>query len=136
MVLFNASLSGVSLFLIVWLGAWTIGGAVAIRVFLWGLIGFEEVIATPKYLSVRQSIKVWSREQNFEADDVVNLRVEQPELAVIPDARNMNGAGPGKNGVHGRVKFDFGRETRGFGVALDNVEAARIVADIKEAMQG
>src|SRR5450631_4372375 len=35
---------GVNLFLLVWLGGWTIGGAFAVVIWLWNFAGFEKVL--------------------------------------------------------------------------------------------
>jgi hypothetical protein len=127
----TGSLSFATVFMLVWLCAWTVGGFVAGREFLWGVFGSEQIIATPRFLSIKRSYRIWSNEDNFDAQDVKNLRTVIADGQQGTSLKGNSLASPRKNGAGGAIKFDFGRETRGFGIGLDSVEAGLLVDDIK-----
>lgn len=118
-----------ALFILVWLGAWTVGGFFAIRAFLWLAFGKEQIVVTPEAVSVTRHYGVWFKEKVYDALNINNLRVVVSE----GDKRPANAAflGAGQNAhSQGSVKFDYGKQLRGFGIALDVVEATIIVEEI------
>lgn len=133
--LFTADFSFATVFVLFWLTGWTFAGTMAMRAFLWGLLGYEEIIATKRYLSIKHSVRLWSKEQNVDIKDVSNLRVDSPDSFLMDDARSGQAVGPGKNGAQGRIRFEAGSTHHGFGVGLNSVEATAIVGDINQVFQ-
>ena len=75
--------AGASLFMLVWLGGWTVGGAVAIYFWLWNIAGHEIVSLTPTSLTLRRDILGFGRSKEYDLPSVKNLRI-------VPTLGNFN----------------------------------------------
>src|SRR5271163_1236789 len=53
-------------FLVGWLGAWTVGGYMAISLWLWNVAGHEIVSLTPVALAIRREILGFGRSREYE----------------------------------------------------------------------
>ncbi|WP_298857241.1 hypothetical protein [uncultured Sulfitobacter sp.] len=114
-----------SLFLFGWLGAWTAGGAMAIATFLWLVAGRESIEFSTRQVSITRHIPIWSKKVDCDFSQVKGLRVEE----------KING--PVQNQVpnwfsrkSGNIRLDYGVHSLGFGIELDQAEAAQVVRTI------
>lgn len=114
-------------FMLVWLGGWTIGGVAAIASFLWLAFGREEIVAIPVAISISNNFGLFKRTRHFGLKDIQNLRVDTSPAA-SGTSKRQGLMGTPKDGAGCTIKFDFGRQTKGFGAALDRLEATEIVA--------
>jgi hypothetical protein len=117
---------GPDFFLIFWLIGWTTGGAWALSTWLWMAFGKEVVLLRPQALLLRHEVLGVGRTREYDLSHVRNLRVA-PETGEPSGWRNTHFWGPGS----GLVAFDYGARTCRFGAAVDEAEAAGIVADLK-----
>ncbi len=116
---------GLNLFLIGWLGAWTVGGGVAIVTWLWNLVGVERVLLAPSTLTMKREVLGIGPTKEYELSSVSNLRINMGLSNVrfrIAPIQTMNG---------GTIAFDYGAKTFQFGVGLDEAEAQQIIAQLK-----
>lgn len=115
-----------SLFLLAWLGCWTVGGGFAIYAWLWNMAGKEVVFLNGMSLIVRREIYGFGRSKEF---DLAHLR----DLRCSPQGYgpwNASSNGWGISG--GNIAFDYGARTYRFGTGLDEAEAKHIVKAIKQ----
>ena len=116
---------GGNLFLLVWLGAWTVGGCMAMMVFLWNLGGKERVHVSPLGIRIDRSVPLWTRSRIYDGSHVERLRAS-------PDGDPGKWLGQPSGGFlagfdKGTVAFDYGRDTIRFGLDLDEADATHIV---------
>lgn len=76
--------------------------------------------------------RVGTSEDNYDAKDVKKLHVARAENPASVSGRGLSLSSPKKNNVDGTIRFEFGLETRGFGIGLDDVEARALLDDIKD----
>jgi len=114
--------SAARLFLVPWLGAWTVGGCLAIYFWLWNLAGHEVVSLTPTSLAIRREILGFGPSREYDLPNVKNLRVDSAfsrySFGWSPTSRSMLG---------GSIAFDYGAKTFRFGSGLDEAEASHLV---------
>lgn len=117
---------GASLFLLVWLLAWTVGGGAALLAWVWVAFGREIVTVTDRALTVRKDVLGRGREREHDMAHVRDLRVSlAPFNPWDPSgALRMWGVGGGT------IAFDYGARTVRFGGGLDEAEARQIVARV------
>jgi hypothetical protein len=116
---------GISLFMVAWLGGWTVGGAAAIYFWLWNIAGHEIVSLTPTSLTLRRDILGFGRSNEYDLPSVKNLRIAFT-LA------NTNLTIPAQSfGGGGSIAFDYGAKTFRFGGGLDDAEAAHLIDVLK-----
>jgi hypothetical protein len=117
---------GVSLFMIGWLGAWTVGGCAAISFWLWSIAGHEIVSLTPTSLAIRRDILGfgWSRE--YDLPSVKNLRIDTTDV----NSRFNRGFSPQMR-FGGTIAFDYGAKTFRFGGGVDEAEASQLIELLK-----
>ena len=116
--------AGISLFMVVWLGGWTVGGAAAIYFWLWNAAGHEIISLTPTGLTVRRDILGFGRSKEYDLPSIKNLRIV-PTL-VIPNFNYAAQSFPG-----GTIAFDYGAKTFRFGGGLDEAEASHLIDVLK-----
>jgi hypothetical protein len=116
---------GLNVFLIGWLGAWTVGGGVAIITWLWNLVGIEKVLVGPSTLMTQREVLGVGPRKEFELPSVSNLRVNMGFSNINFRMSPM----PSVNG--GMIAFDYGAKTFHFGMGLDEAEAAQIIARMR-----
>ncbi len=75
------------LFLVAWLGGWTVGGAFAIYAWLWQVKGVEEISISYDSFKIDKKTPVWTRSKEYRLKDVLSLRVSNSQ----PSMWNMSG---------------------------------------------
>ncbi len=117
-----------SLTLLVWLGAWTLGGCVAICVWLWNVAGHEIVSLTPASLAIRREILGfgWSNEYDFPS--ARNLRIDR-----TPVSSNtfISWSSRSRSVLSGPIAFDYGSKIFHFGGGVDEAEASHLIELLK-----
>ena len=116
-----------TLFLIAWLGAWTVGGAFAIFMWLWNVFGKEVVLVNGLSLMTSRQIGNYGRTKEFALDQIRDLRASQPAFNPGNFSSGLQFWGLGG----GSIAFDYGARTYRFGTSLDEAEAKHIVRAIK-----
>lgn len=114
-----------SIFLIGWLGAWTIGGIGAFSVVLWNIAGEEDISISPASLTLTRRIPIWTRTTECELASVTNLRAAPP-VAMPVFNQTISGLWAGR--AVGAVQFTYGVHDLAFGLDLDAAEAQKMVA--------
>ncbi len=109
-----------------WLIGWTIAGFYVSVTLLWLLVGKEEIHLTADQVSLRRSIRLWTRTTICKSSNISKMRYEEPLVA-----DNLN-AGFFSLRSTGQIKFSYESKTFGFGLDLNEVEARRLLALILE----
>jgi hypothetical protein len=117
---------GAGLFLFGWLGAWTVGGCLAISFWLWSVAGHEIVSLTPTGLAIRRDILGFGRSREYDLPSVKNLRVDNTAV----NSRYNQGFSP-QTPFGGTIAFDYGSKTFRFGGGLDEAEASQLIERLK-----
>jgi hypothetical protein len=121
--------SGVGLFLLAWLGMWTVGGALAIYAFLWQLAGKEIVEVSHQSITVSRQVFGFSRPKEYLAEHVKDLRIASP----VGDGWFGWPRGTSFWGLSGGpIAFDYGARTFRLGGGADEAEAKQIIAAIRQ----
>ena len=120
--------TGGQIFTLAWLGAWTVGGCLAIYAWLWNIAGKEMIAINAQILSIRRNLFGLGRTQEYEMRNVQSLRVAHQSLnpADFRYALQFWGVGGGS------ISFDYGAKTYRFGNALDEAEAKMLVEEINQ----
>jgi hypothetical protein len=116
----------VGLFLLGWLGAWTVGGLAAMRAWLWSMGGREVVTVGRISLRIEHRAPFWSRRKEYNMADVADLRLSQQPA--WPWGRAAPFPMGGDHG--GTLAFDYGAGTVRFGTGLEEAEAKGILREI------
>jgi hypothetical protein len=116
--------AGASLFMVGWLGAWTVGGGAAIYFWLWNLTGHEIVSLTPTSLAIRRDVLGFGRSREYDLPSVKNLRI-------APTFGNTNFTFTTQSFGGGSMAFDYGAKTFRFGGGLDDAEASHLIDVLK-----
>lgn len=115
---------GGSLFLLVWLSLWTVGGVAAWYMWLWSLTGEETIVVGPDAISVRRTVFGVGRTRLLARRALRNLR------ATGIDAAWAHGAGGGRI-ERGRLAVEIDGTTRRFGLDLTAEEAEYLIGAIR-----
>lgn len=115
------------LFMIAWLGAWTVGGGCAIYAWLWQVKGVEEILITHEGFCIKKRTPVWTRTKNYRLHEVKSLRATSSQTSIFDISRGMEFWGL-SGGV---LAFDYGAKTVRFGIGLDEAEAKQILGDLQ-----
>jgi len=115
-------------FMLTWLGVWTVGGLFAIYAWLWQVMGKEIVMVHGQTFKTRRDIGGFGFDKEY---DLVQMRdVRVGHLGVNPfdfsSSLQLWGVGGGV------IAFNYGARTYRFGAGLDEVEAKQIVTAIKQ----
>ncbi len=116
-----------NLFLLAWLGAWTVAGAFIGYSWLWMIFGFERVLLRPGTLLIKRDLFGFGRNREHDLSHVKNLRVAPLIFNPFDFTSALQFWGIGG----GIVAFDYGAKTFRFGASLDEAEANDIVAKLK-----
>ncbi|MEO1450753.1 MAG: hypothetical protein AAFV07_14585 [Bacteroidota bacterium] len=109
-------------FLIFWITAWTLGGLAVSTLLLWGILGRERLILSPREVYLSKTILGIGIKKRLQASQVSNFRLNTiPSSWMSGNRWAFWGVGPG------RVKFDYGMKTYSLGLACDEAEAAYLV---------
>ena len=120
--------TGIDLFTAAWLVMWTIGGAFAMYVWLWNLVGREVIDIDSESLRIKREVVRWGRVRDFTLNHVRALRVAPVTFNPMDFSNGLRFWGVGG----GAIAFDYGAKTYRFGGALDEAEAKQVLARITE----
>ncbi len=114
------------LFLMAWLGAWTVGGGFAIFAWLWTVAGKERIILKPGTLSIKREVVGFGRNREYDLSHVSNVRISPQSYNPFDFSSGMKFWGIGG----GLIAFDYGAKTFRFGTSVDESEAQDIVKEL------
>ena len=114
--------SGDRAFIVVWLVFWTLGGALVWYAWLWNVAGQEWVEARGDALSLRRRVGPFTREREYDARHVQDLRASQPGGWAQYTGLAMLGVGAGT------LAFDYGSRTVRFADGIEEAEAKQVAA--------
>ncbi|MGE5397651.1 MAG: hypothetical protein ACM3MK_09000 [Chitinophagales bacterium] len=114
---------GVDIFLIAWLGGWTVGGAWAIYAFLWNLAGHEEIIIASSNISIAKKILGLGLNKEYSLSDAKRFRVSTERNNTWFNSGGMSYWGF----KDGKIRFDYGMKTIRFAGQVDEAEANHIL---------
>lgn len=123
---FDVNNPGAELFTMVWLVGWTIGGAFAIYIFLWGLVGKERMTLDGRVLRLKRDIWGFGKTRRYPWNEVKNLRPNEEKEFFGSWKWGMSLYGLGA----GSIAFDYGMKTVKFATALDPPEVHHILEKI------
>ncbi len=118
------------LFMVAWLGLWTVGGVTAIRAWLWMAFGRETITASTDGLEIRRRTLGTGKAKAYGAAHVRNLRVVRDPL---PQAAAFRMGGRRKSG--GPLAFDYGADTVRFGGSLSEGEADLLLPVVRDKLR-
>jgi hypothetical protein len=117
-------------FMVFWLVAWAVGELWVLVVVLWQLAGLEELLIAQGNLVHRASIAGIGRTREFAGAEVKNLRSSPQMLPFWMDQSSFTP--PIFGSGHGAIAFDYGAKTYRVGSGLDEAEARQIVATLSK----
>ena len=112
-------------FMMFWLIGWAVGEVWVLAVVLWQLAGLEELSIAQGNLVHRASIAGIGRTREFTGSDVKNLRSSPQLLSAWMDQSSF--VPPIFGSGHGAIAFDYGAKTYRVGGGLDEAEARQVV---------
>jgi hypothetical protein len=112
-----------ALFSLVWLGAWTLGGATAITIFAWMLAGREVITVTRDGLSIRRQVRGFGHTRTYDIAHLSRLRLEPHSYNIFDPQMALAFYGLGG----GRVAFDYGSSTVRFDNRIDEPDALKVI---------
>ena len=115
------------LFMLAWLGVWTVGGVVAIYAWLWQLMGKEILTARGQTFTVRRDIGGLGFEKKYDLVQMRDLRARPVGLKSVDLSSSFH-----LWGVGGIIAFDYGPRTYRFGAGLDEAETKQVLTSIKQ----
>lgn len=115
------------LFMVAWLGGWTVGGAFAIYAWLWQVKGYEKITISHDGFKVEKNTPIWTRSKEYRIQDVVYLRMSSSNSSIWSMSGGMELWGI----TGGQLAFDYGAKTIRFGIGLDEAEAKQILKEIQ-----
>jgi hypothetical protein len=124
----KSSRTGIDPFMLAWLAMWTLGGAFAVYVWLWNLVGREVIDVDSESLRIKREVVRWGRVRDFALTHVRDLRVAPLTFNPMDFSSGLRFWGVGG----GAIAFDHGARTYRFGSALDEAEAKQVLARIAE----
>lgn len=126
---FKGEIPGVTeIFVLAWLGAWTVGGAFAIYLWLWNLMGRQIITMHGQTLTTRRDIGGYGFDKEFDLTQVRDLRVSAMGFKAWDYSASLEFLGLGG----GRVAFDYGAKTYRLGAGLDEAEAKLVVGKMTD----
>lgn len=111
-----------------WLCCWTIGGAVAAFMWLWGIGGRERITVTPELLRIDRCLFGWAIHREYSVAEAHNFRVSTISTFLMK-GRTWHIKG---YYAEGPLAFDYGMKTVKFGLAIDEAEARYILRELAE----
>ncbi len=116
----------VTIFMLLWLAGWTIGGVALIYSWLWNVGGREIVTITQDYLRIGTRIPGFCRTKEFPLSDIRSLRLSpKPTSSQQYDNRLLGTEG-------GALLFDYGPDTVQFGMGLGGADAKQMLEAISK----
>ena len=123
-----AGLSGGGLFMLAWLGIWTIGGGFAVYAFLWQLAGKENIEVSYDSIKIQRAIFGFGRSKEYLASHIRDLLVSP--LAMDHSMFGWSRASNFWGISGGTLAFDYGSQTFRFGSGTDEAEAKQILEKV------
>ena len=122
---------GASLFMIAWLGGWTIGGGYAMYILFWQLLGSEIIHVSNSGITTSRSILGFGLfPKEYSSEHIKALRVSASvstnDMFGWSRASRFYGMGSGI------IAFDYGARTVNFGTGIDEAEAKQILSEIQQ----
>jgi len=125
----SPNFEGPVLFILLWVTAWTIGGAFAIYTFFWQLVGREEIEVTPNSITISQIVFAFRRSKAYASEHIRDLRTSPMGLH---EMHSWNRAWVFYGIAGGIIAFDYGAGTIRFGGGIDEAEGKQIIAEIQQ----
>ncbi len=116
------------IFILAWLGVWTIGGALAIYLWLWNLMGRQIITMKGHTLTTRREIGGYGFDKEYDLTRVRDLRVSAMGRSAWDYSGILEFLGLGG----GLVAFDYGAKTYRLGAGLDEAEAKFVVRKVTD----
>ncbi|UTW61526.1 hypothetical protein KFE98_16130 [bacterium SCSIO 12741] len=115
-------------FMLVWLGAWTVGGMFALYGLSWMLTGREVIRLENGILTIEKRVTGYSRSRGYELGSVANMAINpSADLGVFNYYNKWNSFGL----KGGKIKFSYGMQTVKFANDIDEAEARMILDKLK-----
>lgn len=119
------------LFLIGWLGAWTVGGAFAIYTWLWNIRGKEIITVNSGEISYKKDLFGFGKSREYTLAEIKDMRViDKPSGPWGAQSYNDFWGFGG-----GTIGFDYGYKTYKIGGGIDEAEAKHIINEIAQRFQ-
>ncbi len=128
----DQALKNEGLFLLAWLGAWTMGGIFAILTWLNLISGREVVQLNERAISLSREVLGVGRPKEFDLANVADLRLSVQPYNPMDWNSGLQFWGLGG----GILAFDYGAKTFRFGAGLDESEGKLILARIHDWIRG
>ena len=119
---------GGEVFMLAWLGVWTVGGAVAIYAWLWQVMGKEMLTVHGETFKTRRAIGGFGFDKKYDLVEMRDLRMGHIGVNPLDFSSSLQLWGVGG----GVILFDYGARTYRFGAGLDEGEAKQVVTAIKQ----
>ena len=113
-----------NLFMLAWLGAWSVGGVFAGYLWLWNVAGKELIALRTDTLAIKSDVLGFGNVREFDLAEVRDLRIDRP----YPGITTLTWNSPAQMFGTGTIAFDYGAKTFRFGLGLDESEARQLVA--------
>ena len=117
-------------FALIWLTAWTAGGALAVMAVAWGLAGREVVSVGSGLFAIRREVFGVGRTWEYDPAQVRNVRVAVAGFDPFDFKASFRLWGIGG----GPIAFDYGARTYRVGSGIEEAEAASIVGAVRERL--
>jgi hypothetical protein len=117
-------------FLFFWLIGWLCGELYAIAIVMWQLAGREELTFSGSNVRHRVAAAGLGRTRDFDGAAIKRLR-SAPQLS-SPWMDQTRWMPPLFGGGHGGIAFDYGAKTYRVGAALDEAESALVLAEVQK----
>jgi hypothetical protein len=111
-----------SLFMLVWLSGWTLGGGFALLTWLWNFAGVELIVLGPSTLATKREVLGIGPPKEYDLQSIGNLRVS------VGMSNFNNPMSQFQTMGGGTIAFDYAAKTFRFGIGLDEAEARQILA--------
>jgi hypothetical protein len=115
-------------FVLAWLGVWTVGGAFAIYLWLWNLMGRQIITMHGDTLTARRDMGGYGFSKEYDLTHVRDLRVSARGSNAWDYSASLEFLGLGG----GLVAFDYDAKTYRLGAGLDEAEAKLVVKKITD----
>ncbi len=120
-----------SIFILIWLIAWTAGGFLALRTWLWMVAG-KEIISFDNYeLSINKKGALLYSPKVYDLREVKNFDLNPTTSSDNPFGMNSN-RGIWNLGNNGMLKFDYGLKTIKIAAGIDEAEGRYLLEIIRE----
>jgi hypothetical protein len=124
----NGRLGFNSLFTMVWLIFWGIGGVFVIKTLIWYFIGKEIIMVDHDQISVARKNDIFSRQKIYDLQEAKRFHVEEEHFEFVFWGRS-NDLGVFRN--RGSIRFEYGLKTIKFANDMDEAEAKHILETLR-----